>query len=457
MAISYYGTKLSDNMRRTPEGYLVCLNAVIARSGFQIYKGSELPEDELREQNIVVNPNDDVKVLRTPEEVFKNASIASYQGKTFVVTHPDKLLNVDNNFESDCGDVINVRKGEEPLENGDWPLLADIVVKDKEAIRLIEVVGIRELSCGYNYHLLKDGNNILQVGIVGNHVALVENGRAGPLAKIQDSTPIERVTYNMSKMTSSFLRALGLQQVAKTATPEEFAVALDAAKEDEPKPKADDAKHGTGCDCATCKDAKPKGKDAKADDKRKRMHDALDRTLDSADEEQNAMDADMEELAGILQGGAGAAKTKETPGVDSEAEAEDENKEEEEEEEEEEGEAEDKAVESNASPELEVSERFGKNVPTATDKSFRDGQRSVLKALKPFVATSGNKRLVAAFDTANKVITSKAVTKSGYGKVAVAAKTLGAEAKDSINIRQKQIDDANAAYAAMRGKNNLVK
>jgi hypothetical protein len=39
----YYGTRLSENIsRRDPEGYLLCLNVPVARTGTQEYMPEEL-------------------------------------------------------------------------------------------------------------------------------------------------------------------------------------------------------------------------------------------------------------------------------------------------------------------------------------------------------------------------------------------------------------------------------
>ena len=41
--MQYYGTRLSENIsRREPEGYLLCLNVPVARSGTQEYLAEEL-------------------------------------------------------------------------------------------------------------------------------------------------------------------------------------------------------------------------------------------------------------------------------------------------------------------------------------------------------------------------------------------------------------------------------
>ena len=43
--ICYYGDKISTNIAKTPEGFLICKNVPIARTGYQTYLESELIED----------------------------------------------------------------------------------------------------------------------------------------------------------------------------------------------------------------------------------------------------------------------------------------------------------------------------------------------------------------------------------------------------------------------------
>lgn len=187
--LGYFGTKLSDNMILTPEGYLVCKNAVIARTGFQDYLGKDLIDTEA--EDLIdggLDPNATYKVYRSADEVFRQETLDSFNGKIFVVTHPDKLLNIDTVHEHDCGHVLMPRKADEPLDDGNLGMLADIMVTDKGAVLDIQA-GLRELSCGYNYHIAMVAGNLCQVEIIGNHVALVKNGRAGKYASIQDAAP----------------------------------------------------------------------------------------------------------------------------------------------------------------------------------------------------------------------------------------------------------------------------
>jgi Uncharacterized protein conserved in bacteria (DUF2213) len=192
MANAYYGTKLSKNLAETPEGYLVCRDAVIARTGMQKYRGIELPQrtdetpaEEVTAQDLGIAPDDMVDLYRSPDEVFSPRTIASFEGKAITDGHPYNLVSVGTHNQLACGHVRNVRRGKEPLEDGNWPLLADLVVTDPALIEKIKA-GLRELSCGYTYSLLKKGNNIRMVDILGNHVAVVREGRAGFSASIKD-------------------------------------------------------------------------------------------------------------------------------------------------------------------------------------------------------------------------------------------------------------------------------
>src|ERR1039458_2954340 len=131
----YLGTHLSENIARTPEGYLICRNAVVGRSGFQTYLVKELTDpDGLLEGH----PRDEeVEVWRDPSEVFSSATLASFEGKTFTVLHPDELLSPENHNEHHAGHAQNIRKGDEALDSGDWPILADIIVKSRSEERRV--------------------------------------------------------------------------------------------------------------------------------------------------------------------------------------------------------------------------------------------------------------------------------------------------------------------------------
>ncbi|MBQ8080578.1 MAG: DUF2213 domain-containing protein, partial [Clostridia bacterium] len=70
---AFYGSRISEHMTMTPEGYLICFDVPIARTGMQQYLRSELgiTDDD---------PNGIVEVIRTEDEVFSDACIASFEG-----------------------------------------------------------------------------------------------------------------------------------------------------------------------------------------------------------------------------------------------------------------------------------------------------------------------------------------------------------------------------------------
>lgn len=210
----YYGSKLSDNMSRMPEGYLCCLNVPIGRTGVQEYLGQE----------IGLEYGSRYQVIRDETEVFSVTAIASFEGKPFTDEHPPDEVTTDNVNRYLKGVVKNVRRGQG--EQSDL-LLADILVYDEAVIREIEA-GKREVSCGYNclYEPAGEGR-LKQTGIIGNHVALVQKGRAGSRVAIKDESPEKRRDRRMEKQTKNSVWGKIMQAFAKDATPEEMELAVD--------------------------------------------------------------------------------------------------------------------------------------------------------------------------------------------------------------------------------------
>lgn len=175
--MKYYAPiKISDNMRETPEGFLVCIGVPIARTGSMVYDKSEIPLDPDSQGKISVH--------RSEKEVFRAETIASFEGKPITITHPKEDVTPDNWKELAKGEIVNVRRGE-----GEWldSLLADLLVKDKVAINLVKA-GLREVSCGYDADWIQEEpGSGWQENIFGNHLALVDTGRAGSSYAINDS------------------------------------------------------------------------------------------------------------------------------------------------------------------------------------------------------------------------------------------------------------------------------
>jgi len=215
---AYYGDRISSNMTKTPEGYLVCHNVPIARTGKQKYLKEEIGVDGTG----VVN------VMREEKEVFSEAAIASFEGKPVTNDHPDEDVTANNYDIYSKGHTSNVRRG--TGEDSD-KIIADLVIYDTNLIREIEN-GKREVSCGYNcLYKIDDDGKIHQTAIRGNHVAVVEQGRAGQKVKIKDSKPeTERGISFMSKKKDKSIVAkiLGF---AKDADPDEVAEVIETVTE----------------------------------------------------------------------------------------------------------------------------------------------------------------------------------------------------------------------------------
>jgi hypothetical protein len=233
--IMYYGSKISENMTRTPEGYLICHNVPIGRTGSMEYYGEEIGLEDKRGQI--------VKVSRSPDELFSKATMASFEGKPVANEHPSNNIDLNTVSIFTKGHIQNVRK------DGDF-LIGDLYITDQGLIAEIEN-GKREVSCGYDCLWLPvDDSQYEQKNIVGNHVAVVQKGRAGPRVAIKDAKPEEVKTERRNKMGSmskNILAAMGFKAFAQDAEPEEIAKAMDALGEAETS--GEQPKEGTIEEC----------------------------------------------------------------------------------------------------------------------------------------------------------------------------------------------------------------
>ena len=223
MAKGHFGSKISPNMKRTPEDFLICYNVPIARTGVQKYLGKELGLHDRADEII--------KVYRTEDEVFNAKTISSFEGKVFVDEHPSDWVTPMNFQTYGKGVVTNVRRG--TGKESDL-LLADIIVYNLAQIEEIESKHKREVSCGYECEYVPYKDGYAQKNIVGNHVALVSAGRAGNRVAIKDNKNEslkggrKKMSYRVPKRqkTSEFLQAVGLKHVAMDADPEDILDAM---------------------------------------------------------------------------------------------------------------------------------------------------------------------------------------------------------------------------------------
>lgn len=188
----YVKTRLSDNISETPEGFLLCLNVPLSHTGKLRYGAGQHPFAEL---------NGEVIITRDAEQLFSVKTTASFEGKDLTIQHPQDFVSPENYNELTHGVLFNVRKGNEKIEVESEQvevLLGDILVKSKKAIDLVKN-GMRELSLGYNasWEVDEKTNTGKHTNIIGNHVALVEEGRAGIDCAIKDS---KKESDDMSKL-----------------------------------------------------------------------------------------------------------------------------------------------------------------------------------------------------------------------------------------------------------------
>ena len=185
--------ELGSRRTLTPEGFVVCHDVPIARIGQQIYAAYEVP----------VEPNmvGEIFIDRPAEEVFREETVASFNGKPVTIEHPSEFVSPDNWAALAQGVTMNARAGQGI--DGDV-ILADLLLTGRDAIKLVTDDGIREVSAGYeaDYEQIEPGRGV-QRNIIANHVALVAMGRCGSRCAIGDQDMAKKPTW-MDRIRSAF-------------------------------------------------------------------------------------------------------------------------------------------------------------------------------------------------------------------------------------------------------------
>ena len=230
--LAYYGDRISPHMTESPEGYLICHDVPIARTGPQEYFARELALDGDPERLVTVD--------RRPEDVFEDATLASFEGKPVTDEHPPENVGPENYAAYTKGHVQNVRRV------GDY-IVGDLYINDAILASEVKNGAKREVSCGYLCDYVPDEAGYRQTKIRGNHVAVVSKGRAGHAVAIQDAAgQAEKGRTIMKEFHKSLLALFG--RAAKDASPEELkemtdatADALDAVPAESPVEDAPEA------------------------------------------------------------------------------------------------------------------------------------------------------------------------------------------------------------------------
>ena len=173
-----------DGVRKTTDGYLTA-DARVARTGIQIYRGSEVdPDNEhgLRDRA-------QVRVFRPASEVFDREAMATYAHRPITNDHPVGAVDATNWKQLAVG-----MTGGEVVKDGEF-IRVPMVLMDAAAIEAVEN-GKRQLSMGYTTVLKFDAGttpegeayDAVQTDLRMNHLAICQLARGGDKLKIGDTT-----------------------------------------------------------------------------------------------------------------------------------------------------------------------------------------------------------------------------------------------------------------------------
>lgn len=173
-----------DSVRTIDDnGYLHVGISNITKEQVAPYLGSEIPDFE----KLGLKPDEIYSVYRPASELSKPATVKSLNGIPVLLKHAEDSAEAP--ASNRVGSTGTDAKWEPPY------LTNSLHIQDADAIRRINDGTMREISMGYFYTpVLKHGEfegepyDIVMTDISCNHVALVEEGRAGHDVSVKDST-----------------------------------------------------------------------------------------------------------------------------------------------------------------------------------------------------------------------------------------------------------------------------
>lgn len=164
-------------------GYLHVGISNITKEQVAPYLGSEIPGFE----KLGLKPDEIYSVYRPASELSKPATVESLNGIPVLLKHAEDSAEAP--ASNRVGSTGTDAKWEPPY------LTNSLHIQDADAIRRINDGTMREISMGYFYTpVLRHGEfegepyDVVMTDISCNHVALVEEGRAGHDVSVKDST-----------------------------------------------------------------------------------------------------------------------------------------------------------------------------------------------------------------------------------------------------------------------------
>ena len=173
-----------DSVRTVDDnGYLHVGISNITKEQVAPYLGSEIPGFE----KLGLKPDEIYSVYRPASELSKSATVESLNGIPVLLKHAEDSAEAP--ASNRVGSTGTDAKWEPPY------LTNSLHIQDADAIRRINDGTMREISMGYFYTpVLRHGEfegepyDVVMTDISCNHVALVEEGRAGHDVSVKDST-----------------------------------------------------------------------------------------------------------------------------------------------------------------------------------------------------------------------------------------------------------------------------
>lgn len=177
---------------RLPDGGILCRNVPFARTGTMEYGISELGGQMDTNGDHIDSPNGIITVHRDGDLLFSQPVIESFEASPITLQHPPVFVNPDNMNEYTQGTIRNIRQGEDALNNY---LLADLVIRGRDALNAVESKRLQEVSPGYEseYEPIEGKpGHYKQTSMIGNHLAIVDRGRGGRGVRIGDNHNFQR-------------------------------------------------------------------------------------------------------------------------------------------------------------------------------------------------------------------------------------------------------------------------
>lgn len=217
-----------DAPRLTRDGYMVA-SVRAARTGIQIYNGREVDPDNSHG----MRDKAEVRVYRSPDEVFHKDAIASMAHRPITIDHPPVPVTSENVRDYQVG----ITDGE-IMRDGEFARIP-MLIMDAEAIRAV-TGGKREISQGYGCVLdwnpgqtqAGEAYDCAQTQIRANHTAIVDFARGGSSLKIGDSKKMRTILidgHSVEVSDAAEIAIGNLQRQLTDATAQVAKLTTDAA------------------------------------------------------------------------------------------------------------------------------------------------------------------------------------------------------------------------------------